>query len=365
VALHFLPQRDGRHGAEAARSVKMAQGLRHLNLIRIERAWLAGGYLVTAMDLADGSLADLLDVYQEKDAAIPLLELLPLMAQAAAALDFLNTSQHQIEGRTVAVQHGNVCPSNLLLIGPALKLSDFKLAVTLSGSLRPCHRPGRLAYAAPEVFQGQRSYRTDQYALAVTYCELRGGKLPFADTPPKITPSYTRPVPDLSMIPEVERPVIARALAVAPQQRWPSCQDFIAELRKAIQTAGSTEAVYRGPERRREKRYRPDAGVSCRVLTGISGGTGEVRVRDISTRGIGLEVYGLGGAVEPGQTLSLSLTNKRHGFGRIVWLRVMHSSERKDGARVLGGAFVLHLNPEELEALREGGSALPGDRPPN
>jgi hypothetical protein len=55
--------------------------------------------------------------------------------------------------------------------------------------------------------------------------------------------------------------------------------------------------------------------------------------------------------------------NKRHGFGRIVWLRVMHSSERKDGAHVVGGAFVLSLNPEELEALREGGSALPGDRP--
>ncbi len=40
-----------------------------------------------------------------------------------------------------------------------------------------------MAYAAPEVFRGQRSRWTDQYALAVSYCEVRGGRLPFANAP--------------------------------------------------------------------------------------------------------------------------------------------------------------------------------------
>ena len=42
------------------------------------------------------------------------------------------------------------------------------------------------------MFQGRISDRTDQYALAVTYCELRGGRLPFADTPPAVQRGYFR-----------------------------------------------------------------------------------------------------------------------------------------------------------------------------
>ena len=35
------------------------------------------------------------------------------------------------------------------------------------------------AYAAPEFFKKQTSSQSDQYSLAVTYCHLRGGRLPF------------------------------------------------------------------------------------------------------------------------------------------------------------------------------------------
>jgi hypothetical protein len=31
------------------------------------------------------------------------------------------------------------------------------------------------AYAAPEFFDGKVTPRSDQYSLAVSYCELRGG----------------------------------------------------------------------------------------------------------------------------------------------------------------------------------------------
>src|SRR5579883_707742 len=38
---------------------------------------------------------------------------------------------------------------------------------------------------------------------------------------------------DLSMIPEAERPAVARALAKDPDQRWPSCREFVEALHSA------------------------------------------------------------------------------------------------------------------------------------
>jgi serine/threonine protein kinase len=95
-------------------------------------------------------------------------------------------------------------------------------------------RAGTLDYTAPEVFQGRLSNWTDQYALAITYCMLRGGRLPFKDTPAKFDHDYVRPQPDLSMLPVKERPVVAHALSPAPQSRWPNCSEFIMQLARIV-----------------------------------------------------------------------------------------------------------------------------------
>jgi serine/threonine protein kinase len=207
----------------------------HSHLIRIERVWCAGGFLVIAMELADGNLADLLDVYfTEFDTPLPSAHLLPLLAQAANALDFLNNRRHLIHGEWVTVQHCDVTVRNLLVFGKTVKLSDFGLTTTLSGRQKVHHRSGTPAYAAPEVFQGYLTNRTDQYALAVCYCLLRGGQFPFADTPPDFRSDYARPAPNLDMLAPAERPAVARALALVPEDRWPSCGDLVAALEKAI-----------------------------------------------------------------------------------------------------------------------------------
>src|SRR5205823_6311166 len=96
------------------------------------------------------------------------------LTQAADALDFMNKRQHMLEGRRIAFQHCDVKPSNMLLFGDRVKLSDFGLASTTSSMMKSHSRSGTLEYAAPEVFQGRLSEWTDQYALAVTYCLLRG-----------------------------------------------------------------------------------------------------------------------------------------------------------------------------------------------
>jgi serine/threonine protein kinase len=231
VALKFLPC-DSWHGAaREIRSLQAIRDLRHPHLVHIEQVWCLKECIVVAMELADGSLTDLLDTYR-LHVGTPVVpeHACVLLSDAAEALDFLNTRQHWVNGRRVAIQHCDVKPGNLLLVGDVLKVADFGLSSLLGSQLEARPRAGTLDYCAPEVFQGLVSASTDQYALAVTYCMLRGGRLPFRDTPRYFDPHYVRPAPDLTMLGPEERPILARALSRVPQDRWPSCRALFAGL---------------------------------------------------------------------------------------------------------------------------------------
>src|SRR5262249_43572045 len=149
---------------------------------------------------------------------------------AAEGLDFLNAKEHRHDNRVVAFQHGDVKPSNLLLCGETVKLADFGLATPISYALQPHGRRGTLDFGAPELFRGQASDRTDQSALAVTYCVLRGGRAPFVDSPSRFTPTYSRGRPDLTMLTPPERLIIAKALSISPVDRWATCGEMIGRL---------------------------------------------------------------------------------------------------------------------------------------
>ena len=214
-------------------AIQAVRKLKHPGLIQIDNVLMNWGYIIVAMEVAEGSLADLLDAYKEEfNTPIVPEQVCMYLAQVADALDFLHDRNHVVEGQKIGWQHCDIKPSNMLLFGENVKLADFGLSSKMVGKRMPHRRAGTLDYAAPEVFRGELTDQTDQYALAVTYCLLRGGKVPFPDTPQKFGQSYVRPDPDLSMVSEPERPIIARALSVAPQNRWPSCTDLICSLAK-------------------------------------------------------------------------------------------------------------------------------------
>jgi len=238
VALKFLPCDASHSAVREIRSLQEIRQLRHPHLIRIDRIWCFREYIVVAMELADGSLLDLLEISRSQfGRSIGRENSCHLLAQAAAALDFLNARQHRIHDRCVSVQHCDVKPSNLLLFGETLKLADFGLSSSMISNREGQTRAGTLDYCAPEIFQGQLSNHTDQYALAVTYCLTCGGRLPFRDTPSSFQPRYVRPAPDLTMLSEPERPIIARALHAVPQNRWSSCGELIARLSALLPAA--------------------------------------------------------------------------------------------------------------------------------
>jgi serine/threonine-protein kinase len=355
VALKFLPY-GGDQAVQELRSLQLVRELSHPCLVRIHKVWSAAGCLVVAMDLADGSLADLLEVYQaELGTGLPRDHVLPLLAQAADALDFLNNHQHFLNGQWFTVQHCDVTPRNLLVFGETCRISDFGLTTALGSREKAHHRAGTPAYAGPEVFQGRVSDRTDQYALAVCYCMLRGGWLPFPDTPAAFEPGYVRPAPDLAMLDPEERPAVARALAPVPQDRWPSCGGLVARLA----TAGMPDPpVAARPERRRAQRYHAQAVIACQVLPTLGNQAWRADVQNVSAAGARLRVHQPGCPLRPGRLLDLALVKAAQGLRVAVRLRLTHSAEQEGGDYEVGGAFERPLSAGELEGL----SAAPGVR---
>jgi serine/threonine protein kinase len=182
------------------------------------------------MERADGNLADLRAAYQEHTGGnIPPDHALELLGQAAVALDFL--AGLKLPGFSCAggLQHCDVKPSNLLVLGDKLKVADFGLCAGSGWHTHTGGWKGTRPYAAPELFNGAAVPGTDQYALAVTFCEMVMGERPFFQAAPN-TPTGL-PI-DLTKLRDKEFPIIARALHPYPSSRWPTCQAFIQELRK-------------------------------------------------------------------------------------------------------------------------------------
>lgn len=351
VALKFLRCTGPQAAVQELRSIQVVRQLHHPHLVGIDRVWSARDHLVVAMELADGSLLDLLGVYREElGGPIPAGDLLPFLAQAAEAVDFLNECQHLVNGRRVGIQHCDINPRNILLFGEAVKLSDFGLTTVLGCPNAAHRRAGTPDYAAPEVFQGRLSDRTDQYALAVSYCLLRGGRLPFPDTPGKLKADYVRPVPDLAMLPEPERSAIARALARLPQDRWPSCRQLVAELSKTEAPAAPRPVAARPGERRGGRRYPASPWTCCRLL-GAGGGAARTEVQDVSTGGIRVLLSGPDCAFERGKSVSVVLTNRARGCARVLRARVAYRRSGPGGAWVLGCAFDEGLTNDDVRRL--------------
>jgi len=228
VALKFLPLDNS---TQELRKLQKVRQLTHPNLIQVERVWCWSRLLVVSMELADGGLDDLLTIsLAEFGKPLARKQACHYLGQVAAALDFLNLKQHRFDGQPASVRHCDVKPSNMLVFGKTVKLTDFGISVLTTTPSQSHDRAGTPVYAAPEVFQGRINERTDQYSLAVSYCELRGGRLPFADTPPTFQRGYVRPRPDLDMVSDPERPILMRALSPDGIDRWPSCAEFMARL---------------------------------------------------------------------------------------------------------------------------------------
>ena len=140
--------------------------------------------------------------------------------------------------------HRDVKPENMLLNGDShVLLSDFGIAKIMEQSIAVSAQTqiGTPGYMAPEQSQGRPRPASDQYALAVVAYEWFTGQRPFqggvfevmlqhrVDKPPSLRTLR----PEVSE--QVEQ-VIFKALAKAPEERFPSVMDFAHALQCALQT---------------------------------------------------------------------------------------------------------------------------------
>lgn len=214
--------------ARATRELKALdriKGVRHPFLLSLERFEIVDGQLVIVTELADMSLKDRYEqVRQEGADGIPRDELLRYLRDAADALDYMNES--------FSLQHLDVKPENLLLVGGHVKVADFGLVkdlqhdatASLMGGLTPI-------YAAPEVFDDRPSMRSDQYSLAIVYQEMLTGNLPFPGrTPAQLASQHLHATPKFTGLNANDQAVIARALAKEPTARFPNCRSMVDAL---------------------------------------------------------------------------------------------------------------------------------------
>ncbi len=241
------------------RAIQHVKALRHPFLLSMDRVEFVGGELVIVMELADRSLFDLLTEYRAAGRpGVPRPELLRYFAEAADVLDFLN-QEH-------GLQHLDVKPHNLFLVGRHIKVADFGLVNSLAemnGSTANAVLMGAVTpmYAAPESFLGKITLFSDQYSLAVTYYELLVGEPPFAGKNfRQLALQHMQANADLSRLPEVDRPAVGRALAKDPHTRFPSCAAFVDALRTGA--AGEASLPPSPPIHRNQRDTRTDIPIA-------------------------------------------------------------------------------------------------------
>jgi serine/threonine protein kinase len=242
-AIKFVAGHDDLDGspapaAEELQAIQHVKSLRHPFLLSMERVEVIGRELVIVMELADKNLHDL---YQERRAVgqpgIGRDELLGYLREAADVLDLMNLRH--------GLQHLDVKPGNLFLVSDHVKVADFGLVRSLAERGAGLSLGALSAlYAAPELFRGSISSSSDQYSLAIVYQELLTGTLPFAGKSARqLMLLHSTAEPNLSALPEADRPVVARALAKDPAQRFPSCTDFLRALESSGATGGSLSGL--------------------------------------------------------------------------------------------------------------------------
>jgi hypothetical protein len=217
---------DGLRAEQELKAMSRVKGVRHPYILSLERFDIIDGQLLIVTELADRNLWDRFrECRDEGLPGVPREEMLGYMEETAEALDLMN--QHY------QLQHLDIKPQNLFLVHNHIKVADFGLVKDLEGMVASVTGGVTPIYAAPETFDGYVSRFCDQYSLAIVYQELLTGRRPFAGTNVRqLILQHVQGTPDVSPLPEGDRPVVQRSLAKNPDDRFPCCRDMVRALRQ-------------------------------------------------------------------------------------------------------------------------------------
>jgi len=196
--------------------------------------------------MAGGSLEDWLQRHKR----FTLMEAVDVVRQIGAALDAAHGA---------GIVHLDVKPSNILFHTRPEK-KPRRAVLTDFGIARPC---GRIAsgqtltveYASPEqvkLASGEHlavGPASDLYSLAVIFYEMLSGRLPFqAQNDLAMMHQIVYDVPPLPvpLAPLALNPIMQRALAKEPEQRYPSAEALVADLEALPREAYESSSIRHG-----------------------------------------------------------------------------------------------------------------------
>jgi serine/threonine protein kinase len=216
----------------------LAGKLRHPHIVAILDAVVGEDSGHIAMELVTGGD---LSAHAKPDKLLPVADVLQIGFKCCGALDYAAK-----EG----IVHRDIKPANIMIAsGSDVKIADFGAAILKKSQIVQTAALGSPYYMSPEQVQSRElSFHSDMYSLGVVLYELLTGRKPFLaenlealiDKIVKLAPlapSEVRPG-----LPKALDPVILRALAKSPAQRYATWQEFALELSKhdqAVQLVGT------------------------------------------------------------------------------------------------------------------------------
>jgi serine/threonine protein kinase len=230
------------------REAQMAAAVDHPNVIPIHDMGVHEHSLYIVMRfVAGGDLKDLLATSGPLEPENALALLMPV----ALALDAAHAH---------GLVHRDVKPANILLQRSAdgevehVYLTDFGIAKSsssMTGLTRAGAFIGTIEYMAPEQLESREvSARTDVYALGATFYECLTGEIPFQRELAEGVRPPTGALASVSSVrpglPSALDPLVAKALARDPLERYVSCEQFLRACSYALENLqsanGQTEA---------------------------------------------------------------------------------------------------------------------------
>jgi len=213
------------------RGVSQCLNLKHPNLVTIfdmrqdadKDHWII-------MEYVGGK--GLYEVLQENPAGLPLNEVFRWLHGMTAGLSFLHDR---------GLVHRDLKPANVFSDADVVKIGDVGLSKYISESRRSAQTQsvGTVYYMAPEVARGRYGREVDVYSLGVILYEMITGRVPFeGETTAEILMKHLTAEPDLSVLPEKLRPVLAAALEKDPDRRIGDVDELERRFRKAIEDSG-------------------------------------------------------------------------------------------------------------------------------
>lgn len=230
VALKFLPEGLALKPAaveEIRHEAVVTMRLAHENIVRLHNVEMTGQRLFLVMEYVDGE--NLRQILNRLGPLAPE-SVLDIVRSCASALAYAHK---------IGIIHRDLKPENLMVTRDSvLKIVDFGTAMMVHAPGTNEYMEGSPGYMSPEQVRGDVAVdaRTDVFSLGAVAGELLTGKplFPFDGNTDHLVSAVEAGPQGLDALAPAVVAVLARAVAVDREQRWPTAVAFHQALGKAI-----------------------------------------------------------------------------------------------------------------------------------